>query len=74
MQAKSELLKFSIKLAKESTKILLKAQQKARIVQDKGKGDFALDADISSENHIIKRIQEKYPEHDILANRNQPSF
>ena len=68
MQEKqSDLLSFAIKLAKESAKILLKDHKKARIVKYKGKGDFALDADYKSEQHIMKRINEKYPQHDILT-------
>ena len=68
MQEKQQdLLKFAIQLAKESAKILLKMQKKAKIVKYKGKGDFALDADYESEQYIMKRIKEKYPEHDILT-------
>ena len=62
-----EMLAFSIKLAKESAQLLLRMQQKAKVVVEKEKGDFALDADIESEKHIMKRIREKYPEHDILT-------
>ncbi len=69
MQEKqSDLLKFAIQLAKESAQILLKVQNKAKIVQYKGTGgDFALNADIASEQHVMKRIRQKYPNHDILT-------
>ncbi len=69
MQEKqSSLLKFAITLAKESARILLKVQNKAKIVQYKGTGgDFALNADIASEQHVMKRIRQKYPHHDILT-------
>lgn len=68
MQEKpSNLLKFAITLAKESAKLLQRLQNKAKIVKEKGKGDFALDADIDSENYIMKKIRQKYPSHDILT-------
>jgi len=63
----SDFLAFAIKLAKESGQILLRMQKRAKIVTYKEKGDFALDADITSEKHIMKRIQKKYPEHAILT-------
>ena len=63
----SNLLSFSIKLAKEAAVILQKAKKTAKIVKYKGLGDFALNADYLSENHIIKRIKQKYPGHAILT-------
>ena len=60
-------LAFAIKLAKESTKILQRMQNKAKIVKQKGKGDFALNADNASEQYILKEILRKYPHHDILT-------
>lgn len=63
----NELLKFAIKTAKESAKILLQAQKKAKIVKHKKLGDYALDADYKSEQHIIERIRQEFPNHDILA-------
>lgn len=68
MQEKqSNLLKFAIKLAKESGQILLRAQKTAKIKKYKKQGDYALDSDYKSEQHIMKKITEKYPEHDILT-------
>lgn len=66
-ESPSSLLKFSLKLAKESARILLKMQPTAKIAVTKIKGDFALDADIASENYIMERIGKKYPDHDILT-------
>jgi len=63
----SEYLKFAIKLAKESGKILVKMQGKAKMVNYKGKGDYALDADIKSEKYILAQIKKKYPDHAILS-------
>ncbi len=60
-------LEFAVKLAKESARILLKMQKNARIINDKGKGDFALDADIASEKYIIRSIKKKFPTHAILT-------
>ncbi len=68
MQEKqSDLLKFAISLAKESAQILKRMQKNAKIVQEKVQGDFALNADIASEQHVMKRIRQKYPSHDILT-------
>jgi myo-inositol-1(or 4)-monophosphatase len=69
MQEKqSELLEFAIKLAKESGQMLLKRQPTARILKYKGEsGDFQLDADIQSEENILRKIRQKYPNHDILT-------
>ena len=68
MQEKqSDLLRFAISLAKESAQLLKKMQKNAKIVQKKVQGDFALDADIASEQHVMKRIRQKYPSHDILT-------
>lgn len=58
---------FAVKLAKDAANILLRMQNKARIVNDKGKGDFALNADIESEKHIIRAIKKKFPTHAILT-------
>lgn len=68
MQEKpTELLKFALKLAKESGTILTRLQKKAKISHYKGKGDFCLDADMASEKHLMKSIQKKYPNHSILT-------
>ncbi len=42
-------------------------QKRAKIVTHKGKGDFALNADIASEKYILQRIKKAYPAHDILT-------
>lgn len=64
----SELLSFAKKLAKESGAMLLKMQAKAKIVKHKGKqGDFAMDADMKSEKHILQAIRKRYPNHNILT-------
>lgn len=68
MQEKqSSFLRYAVKLAKESANILQRMQNKARIVKQKGKGDFALNADNASEQYILKEIRRKYPHHDILT-------
>ena len=68
MQEKhSDLLRFAIQLAKESAHLLERMHKKAKIVTYKKEGDFALDADVASENYILKKIREKYPDHDILT-------
>ena len=63
----SEYLDFAVTLAKKSARLLETMQPRAKIKVDKGKGDFALDADIASENLIVSAIRKKYPTHDILT-------
>ena len=66
-ESPSSLLRFSLRIAKESARILQRMQDNAKIAVNKIKGDFALDSDIASENHILKRIKQKYLGHDILT-------
>lgn len=68
MQEKtSEYLDFALKLAQKSSTLLLKMQSRAKVKVEKGKGDFALDADIASEKLIVDAIRKKFPQHDILT-------
>jgi myo-inositol-1(or 4)-monophosphatase len=64
-----EALKFSIKLAKASGKLLLTYQKKIgnlRVDYKEMEGVFSK-ADLDSENLIIRKIKKKYPNHYILA-------
>lgn len=64
----SEYLSFAKQLAKESATILQRAQKRPKIVKHKGKqGDYALEADYQSEQHILGRIKKTYPDHGILT-------
>lgn len=66
-ESTSSLLKLAKGLAKESGKLLLKMQSKAKHKVEKLEGDFALDADYKSEIMILKRISDAYPEHSIVT-------
>ena len=67
MQEKpSDLLKFAIQLAKEGAKIM-RTCKSPKIVTYKEAGDFALDVDVRSEKHILRRIKQKYPKHSIIT-------
>ena len=68
MQEKqSDFLRLAVRLAKESASILKRMQPRAKIAVNKGAGDFALNADITSEKHIIAGIRKHFPHQDILA-------
>jgi myo-inositol-1(or 4)-monophosphatase len=62
-------LKFSIDLAFDAGKILLKYQKKLSSLEitNKQAQGVASTADLASEKFIIKSIKKKYPDHDILA-------
>jgi myo-inositol-1(or 4)-monophosphatase len=59
--------RFAEGLAKNAGKILLQRFGKSRIKVQKGKSDFATDADLASEKFILKEIKKRYPTHAILA-------
>lgn len=63
----SNFLEFAKSVAKESAKILIEARPNSKIAVQKDNCDYALDADLKSEQHILKRINEKYPQHSILT-------
>ena len=58
---------FAEKLAKKAGKLLLTKFGKSKIAVQKGKNDFATDADLASEKLIIREIGKKFPKHQILA-------
>ncbi len=58
---------FTEYLAKESGKILLKEQNKVKIVKYKDRNDIATSADLASEEFITKQINKRFPEHSILS-------
>jgi len=63
----SEYLKFALKIAKESAALLERMQPRPKVKVNKGRGDFALNADLASEKLIVNAIRKKYPAHDILT-------
>lgn len=62
-----ELLKFGIKIAKKSGKILLKHYGHAHKIEFKSKNNLLTEADKKSEYYIVKKISRRYPDHEILA-------
>ena len=58
---------FTEKIAREAGALILGKQGTAQIAVQKGAHDFATEADIASETHIIAALRAAYPEHDILS-------
>ncbi|OUR98588.1 hypothetical protein A9Q84_04015 [Halobacteriovorax marinus] len=65
----NEALKFSMDLAFDAGKILLKHQKKLSLltITSKQAQGVASSADLASEKFILKKISKKYPDHEILA-------
>jgi myo-inositol-1(or 4)-monophosphatase len=59
--------KFAEDLAQKAGALLLKKFGKSKIVVEKGKADFATDADLASEKLIIKKIKKQFPKDEIIA-------
>ena len=59
--------KFAENLAEKAGVLLLKKFGKSRIAVEKGKNDFATDADLASEKLIIREIKKYFPSHGIIA-------
>ena len=59
--------RFAENLAIKAGKLLLRKFGKSTIKVNKGKSDFATDADLASEKLIIKEIKKHFPEDKIIA-------
>ena len=59
--------RFAENLALQAGKLLLKKFGKTKIVVEKGKNDFATDADLASEKLIIREIKKHFPNDEIIA-------
>lgn len=64
-----EFLEFSLALSYEAGEILLRYQKKraSLLIRDKGADGLASEADIKSEELILKTIKETYPNHFLLS-------
>jgi len=62
-----ELLSFSQSLAQKSGEVVLKLQEKFKIVKYKDTQDIATSADLASEKLIVSAIQNTYPTHRIFS-------
>ena len=62
-----QLLSFSVKLTRVAGLLLLKKQNKAKIVKFKDNKDIATSADMTSEKFIIESILKKFPSHGIIS-------
>ena len=68
MISASELLDFITPICLEAGQILNKNFGEIQYIKDKSSAiDLCTNADIESEEFIIKKIQEKFPEHSILS-------
>ncbi len=63
----SEKLQFAMDIARGAGKILRDNYGKVREINFKGDIDLVTNVDLQSEEYIIKRIKEKYPRDEILA-------
>ena len=68
MNPKSDLLKFAIKTAKEAGQIHMSYFGNLSSLKQKSTNiDLLTNADIESEQYIIKKIQQNYPLHSIIS-------
>ncbi len=58
---------FTIDLVKKAGKFILKEEQKGFSIKEKTEKDYVTDLDIKTENFIIKKIKDSFPDHAILA-------
>ena len=58
---------FTIRLAKEAGKILMRHYGRVKMAREKFKDNWVTNADLESERMIITAIQKKYPSHSILS-------
>ena len=61
------MLEFAIKTIENSTKILLRYFGKNFWIKSKSFKDIITEADIQSEESIIKKIRKKFPHHSIYS-------
>lgn len=64
------MLDFAKQTAAEAGSIILERWNKSHRIFNKGKGEFATDADIKSQELIFSRIKKRFPDHDILSEEN----
>lgn len=62
-----EAYQFTVQLAREAGDILRERYGQVHRVEHKGPTDLVTEADRLSEAHILSRIRERYPDHDILS-------
>jgi len=68
---KSEFLSFSIKIAKEAGRIQMSYFGNISSLEKKSTNiDLVTNADVESENYIIKSIQKQFPTHSIISEEN----
>ncbi|NOZ75295.1 MAG: inositol monophosphatase [FCB group bacterium] len=63
----AELFESAKEFAREAARVLIHRSENIAHVQFKGKTDLVTDVDRESEELLIKRIQDRYPDHGILA-------
>jgi myo-inositol-1(or 4)-monophosphatase len=61
------VLEFLIPVVREVGKILLQSLGKAQSIQFKGRANLVTEMDRRSEEHLIRAIRARYPEHAILS-------
>lgn len=63
----SNFLKLATSAAKAAAKIIMAERGKAKIVKQKGQGDFAICTDLHAEKKILSMITKAFPKHNILT-------
>lgn len=74
-----KLLGTAVECARSAGRILMEMMDSRREVRYKGEADLVTDADTTSEEFIVGRIEREYPRHSILAEEgsrrdNDPEF
>jgi myo-inositol-1(or 4)-monophosphatase len=62
-----ELMQAAMEIACEAGEYIMESAEKLKQVDYKGRADLVTNVDRGSEDLIMNRIQDRYPDHDILA-------
>ncbi len=68
---KSKYLQTAIKAARAAAVVLMKDFKKRHVKHFKTESDFSTEADIGAEKIILKIINEKFPDHNIVTEESQ---
>ncbi len=67
MKPTNNYLQFAISLAKEAGEIMKKSFRMGRVIEFKEDNTEITETDLAINDLVLKRIKEKYPEHNVLA-------
>jgi len=70
----TEILTFTEQVAAQAGQLVKQISERGSlIINQKSKGDLVTEADLASENLIIKAIKDLFPEHSFLSEETNPS-